>query len=402
MALCHFSITTLSKKGQPGSAGRVCNYLKREGEYDPARAIDYLNRTSAQTKDREDLRHTEIRHLPDWAQGDPKKFFLAAQAHERVDGRWATAIQITLPVELSHQQRVELLQDFLAATMRRHPTLAVIHEPTSRIGTPQPHAHILFSERALDGIERSEGRFFRKANLQHPERGGTAKDPFFGERRAPEKLRHAYCDITNVYLERAGVEARIDPRSLRAREIDRKPEQRVGPWRVQELEQIVQETRAQRDTAKEQAIARDAWELRKERLGITPDILQDTVAMLTVIHAQGRAGAPGKALNLPARQYPSLVVQERELQATRDYIALLDKELTEEQRYASLGLPRPMAEKLHTEAVLAARHQHGIPRDRLPVAIREVIAAQAAEHERLQRGIRKLHIFDRGKEGYGR
>lgn len=231
MALCHFRVTTRRKTvrvdtrggqrivvGGP-SAAKVVRYLTREGEYAPdmevaASRVAYLTRTSQATKDRGDLRHREVAHMPAWAQNDPTRFFTQAVVSERVNGRWATVIEAALPRELSHDEHLALTRDYVATVLAGKPVLWVKHEPKASDGGLQPHIHFLFSERTNDGIERTSTEYFRRWNGAAPELGGAKKDAFFSQRRAADRLRAAWADITNIHLERAGVEARVDPRSL--------------------------------------------------------------------------------------------------------------------------------------------------------------------------------------------
>ena len=46
----------------------------------------------------------ESGNLPDFAQGNPLAFWMAADTHERVNGRVYTELQVALPRELNQQQ----------------------------------------------------------------------------------------------------------------------------------------------------------------------------------------------------------------------------------------------------------------------------------------------------------
>jgi hypothetical protein len=297
MAICHFVMRALKSTAKTSHAGRVVNYLTREGEYAPE--VDYLTRESPTTKSRDDLRHVETAHLPAWAEGDAKKFFITSQAMERVNGRWATSIQCALPKEMSRSQQLELARDFVRTQLANKPTLWVLHEPRSSTGELQPHIHILFSERTQDGIERPAHQFFARYNREHPERGGCEKDPFFTQRQAITQLRGAWNDLTNIHLERAGIEARVDPRSRWARDLEGKAEKKVGPFRVEDLETVVHDTRSARDREKEQVLAAQGWELRKQRLEINDVHAHDKDEMLQKVYAYSRDTKPGTALPKP-------------------------------------------------------------------------------------------------------
>ena len=49
------------------------------------------------------------------------------------------------------------------------------NDPTQR----QVHAHIMFSPKIQDGIERSREHFFKRYNSRHPELGGAKNDVRF-------------------------------------------------------------------------------------------------------------------------------------------------------------------------------------------------------------------------------
>ncbi|MBN4842137.1 MobA/MobL family protein, partial [Citrobacter braakii] len=89
---------------------------------------------------------------------------------------------IALPREFTPAQRLELVRDFVQQEIGdRHAYQFAIHNPRAAIeGGEQPHAHIMFSERLNDGIERDPQPYFKRANTKNPERGG-AKKVRFGE-----------------------------------------------------------------------------------------------------------------------------------------------------------------------------------------------------------------------------
>src|SRR5712691_3520921 len=114
MALYRFTMKTRSVKAGSKGAGKAVRYLLREGEYAPVqRDVDYLTRQSPTTRDRTDLVHTEVLNLPPWAAGDPARFFTIAEERERANGRYAVALEIALPRELSREQQLTLARDFV-------------------------------------------------------------------------------------------------------------------------------------------------------------------------------------------------------------------------------------------------------------------------------------------------
>ena len=92
-----------------------------------------------------------------------------------------------------------------------------------------PHAHLMFSERQNDGIERSRDMWFRRANSKHPERGGAPKSRTFHGPAWIEQARHRWAALTNKALERAGRSERVDHRSYERQGVDRDPGEHYGP-----------------------------------------------------------------------------------------------------------------------------------------------------------------------------
>jgi MobA/MobL family len=266
MAHLHFDITPRTRRGSATTAKRAVAYLVREGSYAPAaREVDYLTRASTDTRKRDDLVWQDTRNMPRFAHDNPYNFFESAAAYERKNGQWAIAVQASLPRELSRVQQLEIIEDFLGSQLRDKPLLVVLHEPRARDGELQPHIHVLFNARTNDGIDRSASGYFRQAHRQAKE-PGAAKDRFWTHKQAPARVRHAYSDIVNAALERAGVTERMDPRSLFTRSIDRE----VAPKASQED--------LARTRADEQRIAHEYWAQRKITLGLRPrDITQREV-----------------------------------------------------------------------------------------------------------------------------
>jgi hypothetical protein len=210
-----FHITTKTYKAHTGRAVRHHDYIMRQGTY----------------SDREDLVNFEIKNMPSWAKEYPARFWDAADSLERANGRAAREIELALPRELTRNQQIELARQYARELLgKRHAYEIAVHDK----GDGNPHVHLFFSERQLDGVARERSLYFKRANSKHPERGGCAKDDGWrGTRRnPPERLLEArtkWADQLNAHLERAGVLARVDHRSLKAQGITREVQIHVGP-----------------------------------------------------------------------------------------------------------------------------------------------------------------------------
>ena len=209
------------KVGGKGKAAAHAQYIAREGKYSGYEQY-------------EDLEATGHGNMPAWAAHNPAHFWEAADQFERANGATYREIEVALPRELTTSQRRELIEDFIAQELGdRHACQWAIHCPAAAIeGGEQPHAHIMYSERTVDGIDRDPELYFKRYNAKAPERGGCRKD----SAGTPERLqatRERWANIQNAHLERHGHAARVDHRSLEAQGVKRQPERHIG-WRRME------------------------------------------------------------------------------------------------------------------------------------------------------------------------
>ena len=206
------AIARLSMKvGKAGKAAPHAAYIAREGKY------------AARLEKGERLAATDAGNMPAWAQAEPGQFWLAADANERANGTTYREMEIALPRELTTEQQTALVREWVAQEIGdRHAYQWAIHVPTAADGGEQPHVHLMFSERQVDGIERDPSQYFKRYNSKNPEKGGARKGygPNAGktltqaERAADLKeLRSRWEVMTNQHLDRAGHTARIDMRS---------------------------------------------------------------------------------------------------------------------------------------------------------------------------------------------
>ena len=218
--------------------------------------------------------------LPEYAPRewqDREKLWNAVEEVETAkDSRLAREFVVALPIELSREQQIELLQDFIREQFVSDGMCAdaAIHDTDGH----NPHAHILLTVRPLDErgkwqyktekeylcMRNGEERGFTAAEFksaqndgwekQYPYKVGKKKvymtpsaaeaqeliradkhpkstrygrqNPISERWNSEEQLvswRVAWADVTNRYLESAGREERIDHRSNAARGLDEIP-----------------------------------------------------------------------------------------------------------------------------------------------------------------------------------
>lgn len=226
MASYHLS----AKIGVKGKAAAHASYISREGKY--------------QGRERyEDLEATGHGNMPKWAEQNPAHFWNAADENERANGSAYREIEVALPRELTPEQRLGLVEDFVRQELGdQHVYQWAIHTPKAALdGGEQPHAHIMYSERRLDGIERDPDQFFKRYNSKAPEKGGAQKAS--GGRARGElkqellELRERWADVQNRHLHLHGHDVRVDHRSLKEQGIERDPEKHLGGSGVRALAQ---------------------------------------------------------------------------------------------------------------------------------------------------------------------
>jgi hypothetical protein len=212
MAIGRISIKTGSK----GKGRSHANYILRQDKYKTHSAKS------------EKLEHTSHGNMPQWANDDPSFFWKMADEHERKNGSVYREHILTLPRELTQEQRLELVKDWIRSEIGdKHPYTFAIHNPLALDGKEQPHCHLMFCERELDGIERGADTFFKRYNAKSPEKGGAKKANTGLDRDTRKQLlkeqRTRWGNLVNKHLERANAPQRVDMRNWRERGLSEKP-----------------------------------------------------------------------------------------------------------------------------------------------------------------------------------
>ena len=223
--------------GRAGSGGSFYHLSFRSGSRvggaSARAAFDYISRRDEYAdRDLDEALYTESGHMPSWAADDPERFWDAADLYERANGRLYVSADFALPRDLSFDEQVELARDFVRElTDEEHlPYTLAVHAGRDEAGhAHNPHAHLMFSERKNDGIQRSREAWFGRANSQHPERGGAPKSRAFHGPAWVEHARERWAALTNEALERAGLSERVDHRSYERQGLDRGPGEHYGP-----------------------------------------------------------------------------------------------------------------------------------------------------------------------------
>ena len=218
--------------------------------------------------------------LPEYApqewQNREKLWNAVEEVETAKDSRLAREFVVALPIELSREEQIELLQEFITEQFVSDGMCAdaAIHDTDGH----NPHAHILLTVRPLDGqghwqyktekeylcVRNGEEKGFTAAEFKSAQKDGWEKqypykvgkkkvymapsaaetqglvradkhlkstrygrqNPISERWNSEEQLaiwRAAWADVSNLYLERAGRVERIDHRSNAARGLDEQP-----------------------------------------------------------------------------------------------------------------------------------------------------------------------------------
>ena len=234
--------------------------VKVGGKGRGAKHADYI--AGRDDRDRRDIEAKGHGNMPAWAAHSPRLFWQAADEFEREKGLVYKELEIALPRELTPEERLDLVRDIIREEVgEAHAYEWAIHTPEAAIeGGEQPHLHLMYSPRMRDGIERDPDQYFRRYNAKAPERGGCKKATG-GKSRAERDAeiratRERVAQITNRHLDRAGMDARVDHRSLWERGINREAERHIGPRRDLLTPEVVAALLEQRAAAREAEQAR--------------------------------------------------------------------------------------------------------------------------------------------------
>lgn len=167
---------------------------------------------------KEGVLHSEVMtpdNAPNWMQDRAQLWNAVERVENRVNSQVSREFQLSLPHELDHDTHVQLVRDFCEQQLVGRGMIAdiAIHAPSSHGDERNHHAHVMTTMRALT----DSGDWQKKKA-----RDWNADDVLLEQRKA-------WADLQNVALERAGVQARVDHRSLEDQGISREPQKHLGP-----------------------------------------------------------------------------------------------------------------------------------------------------------------------------
>lgn len=147
----------------------------------------------------------------------------AEETENRKDARTAREWLVALPDELTHQQRIDLVNQFGRSLSNRYGAAIdiAIHKPDKGGDQRNYHAHILMTTREVHAVD-NRLQLGAKTSLEL----SNTKREKLGLCRTDDEIkiiREAWASHTNEALERAGKSERIDHRSNAVRGIEHEP-----------------------------------------------------------------------------------------------------------------------------------------------------------------------------------
>jgi hypothetical protein len=327
MATFVFSATVV-KRSAGRSATAAAAYRSGEELHDRRidRVFDYTRRRG--------VLHSEIlapENTPDWMRDRAQLWNAVEAVEKRKDAQLAREVLVSLPHELTPEQRLDLVRDFVREEFVARGMVAdlTLHSPDRKGDQRNYHAHVMLTMREITG----EG-FGKKA------RDWNATDQL-------EQWRVHWADAINRALEQQGHAERVDHRSLEGQGIDREPEPKMGPVAT-EMERdgrpslAGNDRRAAQDRNRRRAklkaevvqLSAEIYDLETERAERRPDAMSDVTPppaaapelddaerrRVEARRQQALKAAAEQADQLAKEQADRLVAQADELRRERERI----------------------------------------------------------------------------------
>ena len=249
MAIYHLRASVISRAtGRSGTAAAAYRSAERIEDRRTGLVFDYAARGGVD--------HTEIlapEHAPDWVSDRSELWNRAEEAETRKNSRIAREIRVALPDELSHAERIALVRDFAQAQFVDRGMVAdiALHAPGRAGDERNHHAHILLTTREVDA------------------EGFTSKNRDWNAVAVLEVWRAAWARDSNAALERAGIEERVDHRTLVAQRAEALELASAARERGDEGAELVQTVRAiELDRPPLPQLSPGAWQMKERGIEV--------------------------------------------------------------------------------------------------------------------------------------
>ncbi len=249
MAIYHLRASMISRsQGRSATAAAAYRVAERIEDRRTGLVFDYAARSGVD--------HIEILapdHAPDWVRDRSELWNRVEEAETRKNSQVAREVRVALPDELTHAQRVALVRDYAQAQFVDRGMVAdiALHAPGREGDERNHHAHILLTTREIG-----------------PE-GFTTKNRDWNKVEVLEGWREAWARDSNAALERAGIEDRVDHRTLTAQRDEALELASVARERGDEGAELVQTVRAiELDRPPLPQLSLGAWQLKERGIEV--------------------------------------------------------------------------------------------------------------------------------------
>lgn len=249
MAIYHLRASMISRsQGRSATAAIAYRVAERIEDRRTGLTFDYAARGGVD--------HTEILapdHAPDWVRDRSELWNRVEESETRKNSQVAREVRVALPAELTHAQRVELVRDFAQEQFVDRGMIAdiALHAPGRDGDDRNHHAHILLTTREIG-----------------PE-GFTTKNRDWNKVEVLEGWREAWARDNNIALERAGIEDRVDHRTLEAQRDEALELASAARERGDEGAELVQTVRAiELDRPPLPQLSPGAWQMKERGIEV--------------------------------------------------------------------------------------------------------------------------------------
>jgi hypothetical protein len=315
MAIYHLRASVISRSaGRSATAAAAYRCATRIDDERTGLTFDYTGKSGVE--------HTEILApdpAPDWVQDRSTLWNSVEVAETRKNSQVAREVRVALPCELNLEQRRELVRDFCQREFVDRGMVAdiALHEPGRTGDGRNHHAHIMLTTREIDGS------------------GFTKKNRDWNKVEVLEGWREGWSRECNAALERAGLEDRVDHRTLevqRDEARERADEARERGDDRDALEETVRAMSLDRDPLPQ--LSPGAWRLKERGY--------DTAAAELWREAKGQAIEVARVATELAEQVRSWV--ERTAERARELLSAPEPELAGSRGHEDT--PRDLADRL--------------------------------------------------------
>ena len=161
-----------------------------------------------------------------WSQDRAILWNAAEHAGRRRNSRLAREWLVLVPVELTAQQRFQLVRRFATELADKYRCAVDVcsHRPRPGADVRNHHAHLLMTTREVspDGLGRRTNLELAGSERRELGIAGTSKDEYLA-------IRERWAQVTNEAFRQAGLKTRIDHRSFKQQGINREPTPFVPP-----------------------------------------------------------------------------------------------------------------------------------------------------------------------------